>query len=96
MDLIDITLQGQNILLWLAEAEIGVAEPFPAAGTDLTPEEVQITIDHLIRMGLLCHDMTSAGRSTSQPVSLTGQGARVVVELWHRRARELPGAQKTA
>jgi hypothetical protein len=93
-----LSLQEQNILLWLAEAEIGVAEPLALPVADLPTRLMTAAIDHLVRTGLLRRELTVlAHNDSSQRVSLTGEGAQIVVELWRRRRfQELPRMWLTA
>jgi hypothetical protein len=92
-----LSLQEQNILLWLAEAEIGVAEPLAVAVADLPARLMGAAVDHLVRSGLLRRELTVLDHNgSSLSVALTGEGAQVVVELWRRRLRELPQARLTA
>jgi hypothetical protein len=92
-----LSLQEQNILLWVAEAEIGVAEPLAVPVADLPAGLVDAVIDRLVRAGFLRRELTVLDHNdSSRRVALTGEGAQVVVELWRRRLRELPKARLTA
>jgi hypothetical protein len=92
-----LSLQEQNILLWVAEAEIGVAEPLAVPVADLPSGLMAAAVDRLVHYGLLSREWTLLDRDhSSLCASLTGQGAQVVVELWRQRLRELPKALLTA
>jgi hypothetical protein len=93
VDIDILSLQEQNILSWVAEAEIGLAEPLPAPLADSPSEQVNAAVDRLARYGLLSPASTLPDREhTSLCPSLIDQGVQVVVELWRRRLRDLPKA----
>jgi hypothetical protein len=53
VDIDILSLQEQNILLWLAEAEIGVAEPLAIPVADLPNRRMTAAIEHLVCVGFL-------------------------------------------
>ena len=99
-DLDFLTLRDQNILLWMAEAELGVAAPLPAPIADMQSEQVAEAVDRLVCLGLLQHDLVLLKHDlptlSNLYASLTAKGAQAVVALWRQRLRELPDRRRLA
>jgi len=87
----------QDILLWVAESEIGTFEPTNVTVADRPAFDwVSAVVDQLVKRGLLGRDFIgSVGDDTSLHglcVYLTDRGAQAVVDLWRQRcSQQAPG-----
>ena len=89
-----LSAREQNILLWMAETEAGVAEPLAVPPAELPSERVNATIDRLVSEGFLSRKMPWMDHDRSSPsASLTMRGALVVLEVWRRRLAVPPNAR---
>ena len=83
----ELSVEEQDILLWVAESETGLLEPVTIALADWPA--FNTVVNRLVSRGLLDRDVIGSVEDVSVPyglhVYLTDNGVQVVAELWLRR-----------